>query len=82
MPWSEKTTPPAAAGLHKTRINACMIIFDEASEIPLVIFRVTKGALIDDNTEIIFLAIGNPTMNSGPFFEAVFGNQPAAGKFT
>jgi hypothetical protein len=49
--------------------------FEEASEIPGEIYRVTNGALTDANTEKIFFAIGNPTLNTGPFYESVFGNQ-------
>ena len=49
--------------------------FEEASPIPGEIYRVTNGALTDADTEKIFFAIGNPTMNTGPFYESVFGNQ-------
>jgi hypothetical protein len=48
---------------------------DEASEISDEIFRVTNGAMTDANTELIWLAMGNPTRNVGAFYEAVFGAQ-------
>jgi hypothetical protein len=35
---------------------------------------VTKGALTDENTVILWLVFGNPTLNDGPFFEC-FGSQ-------
>ena len=44
-------------------------MFDEASGIPAKVWEVALGALTDEGTEIIFLAFGNPTSNSGPFRE-------------
>ena len=71
VPWSEDN-PAAAAGLHNKN-KRLLIIFDEASEIPLVIFETAEGVLLDENTEIIFPIAGNPTINFGPFYDAVFG---------
>src|SRR5208337_688684 len=71
VPWSEDN-PAAAAGLHNKN-KRLLIIFDEASEIPLVIFETAEGVLLDEHTEIIFLIAGNPTINFGPFYDAVFG---------
>ncbi len=71
VPWSEDN-PAAAAGLHNKN-KRLLIIFDEASEIPLVIFETAEGVLLDENTEILFLIAGNPTINFGPFYDAVFG---------
>jgi hypothetical protein len=71
VPWSEDN-PAAAAGLHNKN-KRLLIIFDESSEIPLVIFETAEGVLLDENTEIIFLIAGNPTINFGPFYDAVFG---------
>jgi len=73
VPWSEDN-PAASAGLHN-KGKRLLIIFDEASEIPCVIFETAEGVLLDSDTEIIFLIFGNPTRNQGPFFDAVFGNQ-------
>lgn len=71
VPWSEDN-PAAAAGLHNKN-KRLLIVFDEASEIPLVIFETAEGVTLDENTEIIWLVCGNPTINFGPFFDAVFG---------
>ena len=72
VPWSEDN-PAAAAGLHNKN-KRLLIIFDEASEIPKIIFETAEGVLLDENTEIIFLIAGNPTINVGPFVDAVFGH--------
>lgn len=71
VPWSEDN-PAAAAGLHNKN-KRLLIIFDEASEIPLVIFETAEGVTLDEHTEIIWLIAGNPTINFGPFHDAVFG---------
>lgn len=71
VPWSEDN-PAAAAGLHNKN-KRLLIVFDEASEIPLVIFETAEGVTLDEHTEIIWLCCGNPTINFGPFFDAVFG---------
>jgi hypothetical protein len=73
VPWSEQN-PAASAGLHN-KGKRLLIIFDEASEIPQIIFDVAEGVLLDENTEIIWLIFGNPTRNNGPFYDAVFGEQ-------
>ena len=67
IPWS-KSNPAAFAGLHNQG-NRVLLIFDEASEIDDVIWEVTEGALTDADTEIVWLAFGNPTRNSGRFRE-------------
>ena len=43
--------------------------FDEASAIDDTIWEVTEGALTDSDTEILWLAFGNPTRNTGRFRE-------------
>ena len=48
-------------------------MFDEASAIPDEIWRVAEGGLTDG--EPMIFAFGNPTRNSGQFFEACFGNK-------
>ncbi len=69
--WSENN-PGAFAGLHNAG-KRLVIIFDEASTIPEVVWQVASGALTDERTEIIWLAFGQPTEPSGAFFEAVAG---------
>src|SRR5690606_37982533 len=65
VPWSERNTE-AFAGLHNEG-KRIVVIFDEASAIPDAIWEVTEGALTDENTEILWLAFGNPTRNTGRF---------------
>lgn len=67
VPWSENRTE-AFAGLHNQG-GRIIVIFDEASAIPDVIWEVTEGALTDENTEIIWATFGNPTRNTGRFRE-------------
>ncbi|WP_026601467.1 hypothetical protein [Methylomonas sp. 11b] len=65
--WSEHNTE-AFAGLHNLG-KRIVVIFDEASKIADKVWEVTEGALTDENTEIIWIAFGNPTLNSGAFRE-------------
>ena len=65
--WSENNTE-AFAGLHNVG-KRIVVIYDEASSIPAKIWEVTEGALTDEGTEIIWLAFGNPTQNTGRFRE-------------
>lgn len=67
IPWSEKSTE-SFAGLHN-KGKRILVIFDEASAIPDVIWETVEGALTDEGTEIIWAAFGNPTRNSGRFRE-------------
>src|SRR6185437_912219 len=46
-----------------------VLIFDEASAIDDKVWEVAEGALVDEETEIIWLAFGNPTKNTGRFKE-------------
>lgn len=73
MPWSAENSQ-AFAGKHNAG-RRMVFIFEEASEISDEIFRVANGALTDANTEMLFFIIGNPTKNTGAFYEAVFGAQ-------
>ncbi|MCP4127330.1 MAG: terminase [Gammaproteobacteria bacterium] len=68
--WSERNTE-AFAGLHN-KGNRILLVFDEASGIPDTIWEVSEGALTDEETEIIWVAFGNPTRNSGRF-KMIFG---------
>lgn len=65
--WSLEKTE-AFAGLHNQG-KRLIVLFDEASAIPDKIWEVTEGALTDKDTEIIWIAFGNPTMNTGRFRE-------------
>ena len=65
IPWSDTSTE-SFAGLHN-KGKRIVIIFDEASNINDKIWEVVEGALTDENTEIIFIAFGNPTRNTGRF---------------
>jgi hypothetical protein len=72
IPWSEHNST-AFQGLHNQG-NRILIVFDEASEIPKIIWTTAQGALSDANTQIIWFAAGNPTEPSGEFFNI---HQPA-----
>ncbi|MDU9765474.1 terminase, partial [Helicobacter pylori] len=74
VPWSERNTE-AFAGLHNQG-KRILVIYDEASAIPDIIWEVTEGALTDKNTQIIWACFGNPTRNKGRFRECF-----APGKF-
>ncbi len=67
VPWSERNSE-AFAGLHNKN-KRILVVFDEASAIPNTIWEVTEGALTDSDTEIIWCAFGNPTRNTGRFFD-------------
>jgi hypothetical protein len=69
--WSLQKTE-AFAGLHNQG-KRIVIIFDEASSIDDEIWHVTEGALSDEDTEIIWIAFGNPTRNTGEFYRAITG---------
>jgi hypothetical protein len=65
--WSIERTE-AFAGLHNEG-KIIVLIFDESSAIPDKIWEVAEGALTDENTVIVWLAFGNPTLNTGRFRE-------------
>jgi hypothetical protein len=67
VPWSEENTE-SFAGLHN-KGRRIVLLFDEASAIADKIWEVSEGALTDEGTEIIWLAFGNPTRNTGRFRE-------------
>ncbi|STK43927.1 phage terminase, large subunit [Escherichia coli] len=58
----------AFAGLHNER-KRIIVVFDEASNIADLVWEVAEGALTDEDTEIIWVAFGNPTRNTGRFRE-------------
>jgi hypothetical protein len=63
--WSERNTE-AFAGMHNQG-RRILVLFDEASAIPDIIWEVAEGALTDANTQIIWAVFGNPTRNTGRF---------------
>lgn len=69
--WSEHNTQAfAGAHNHKRRL---ILIYDEASGIARKVWEVSEGALTDEDTEIIWVAFGNPTEADGRFREC-FGS--------
>lgn len=73
VPWSERNTE-AFAGLHNQG-KRILLIFDEASAIPDMIWETAEGALTDKDTQIIWAVFGNPTRNVGRFKECFEGGQ-------
>jgi hypothetical protein len=67
IPWSEHNTE-AFQGLHNQGKRLCLV-FDEASAIADPVWEAAEGALTDEDTQIIWLAFGNPTRNTGRFRE-------------
>lgn len=61
IPWSETNTE-AFAGLHADHV---LVIFDEASAIPDVIWEVSEGAMTTRGS--YWFTFGNPTRNTGRF---------------
>lgn len=62
-PWV-KEKPEAFAGLHAKHV---LVIYDEASAIPDVIWETTEGAMTTPGA--MWFAFGNPTRNTGKFRE-------------
>lgn len=73
LPWSDDN-PAATAGQHN-KGKRLVLVFDEGSEIADIIYETAEGALTDEDTEIIWLLLGNPTRSSGAFYDAVFGRK-------
>jgi hypothetical protein len=67
--WSKNNTE-AFAGLHNVG-RLILIITDESSSIDDNVAEVIEGALTDEDTVLIWLAMGNPTRNTG-WFHAAF----------
>lgn len=63
IPWSENNSE-AFAGTHEDHV---LIVFDEASAIPDIIWDVCEGAMTTAGAK--WVALGNPTKGSGRFFE-------------
>lgn len=77
IPWSEDN-PEAFAGLHNYG-KRILVIFDEASGIVDKIWETISGVMNESDTEIIWLATGNPTRNTGRFRECF--NPDGQGQF-
>jgi hypothetical protein len=67
LAWSENR-PEAFAGLHNQG-RRLIVLYDEASATADVIWETTEGALTDADTEIIWVAFGNPLRPIGRFRE-------------
>jgi hypothetical protein len=65
--WSEDN-PDAFSGLHNQG-NRIGTIFDEASGIPDVIWSRVDGMTREANTQVFWLCTGNPTRNTGRFYQ-------------
>lgn len=64
--WREEN-PDAFAGAHNQ--NGMLVIFDEASGIPEVIWKVTKGVFTELVLHRYWFTFANPRRNTGAFFE-------------
>lgn len=67
IPWSEDN-PEAFAGLHNYG-KRVLVVFDEASGIVDKIWETIDGVMSEADTELIWVATGNPTRNIGRFRE-------------
>jgi hypothetical protein len=72
IPWSIHRSE-AFSGLHNLE-KRIVFVFDEASGIAHKIWDATQGVMSDERTEIIWIAFGNPTQNSGDFAD-LFGKR-------
>ena len=64
IPWSKDNMEAFSGHNQHKRI---VVIFDEASGIHDTIWDNTEGTLTDENTELIWIAFGNPTRPYGKF---------------
>ncbi len=67
VPWAAHNAE-AFAGLHN-KGSRILLVFDEASAIADTVWETAEGALTDADTEIVWLAFGNPTRTSGRFHD-------------
>jgi hypothetical protein len=68
LPWNEHR-PESFAGLHNQG-KRILVLMDEASVIPQIIWTTLEPVMTDVSTEIIWCVFGNPLHSSGPFREA------------
>jgi hypothetical protein len=73
IPWSERN-PEAFAGLHNQGRRVIML-YDEGSAIPDVIWETSEGFMSDADTERLWLVFGNPTRSIGRFRECFAGGR-------
>jgi hypothetical protein len=73
--WRENSTE-GFAGLHN-KGRRIIIEVDEASGVPQAVFDVIDSFTFEESTEIIILVFGNPTRNSGPFYDIFHKNKAA-----
>ena len=67
LPWNEHR-PESFAGLHNQG-RRIVVIMDEASVIPPIIWATLEPVMTDVHTEIVWAVFGNPLHNTGPFRE-------------
>jgi hypothetical protein len=67
LPWNENR-PESFAGLHNHG-KRIVVIMDEASVIPQIIWTTLEPCMTDVDTEIIWAVFGNPLHPTGPFRE-------------
>jgi hypothetical protein len=67
LPWNEHR-PEAFAGLHNQG-KRIVVVMDEASVIPPIIWQTLEPIMTDVSTEIIWCVMGNPLHPVGPFRE-------------
>jgi hypothetical protein len=67
IPWNENN-PESFAGTHEKHVLG---VFDEASSIPSIIWTTFSGAMSTDGAR--WLALGNPTLNTGFFHDICNG---------
>jgi hypothetical protein len=67
LPWNEHR-PESFAGLHNQG-KRILVVMDEASVIPPIIYSTLEPIMSDINTEIIWCVFGNPLHSTGPFRE-------------
>ena len=79
IPWV-KEKPDAFGGLHNAN-GAVLVVFDEASGIPKVIWETVDGALSGKERLAIWLRFGNPLRNVGMFAE-IFKKEKPVGVYT
>jgi hypothetical protein len=67
LPWNEHR-PESFAGLHNQG-RRVLVIMDEASVIPPIIWQTLEPAATDIATQVIWCVFGNPLHTTGPFRE-------------
>jgi hypothetical protein len=67
VPWN-KDRPEGTAGMHNQN-RRVLLLTDEASGVPDIIWEYQDASTTDDETEIIWIVLGNTTRNSGRFKE-------------